>query len=308
MQRQREMATLVIAGRRSLTVLPRQSSRPPVASALSSNAMGLVHSSEGELRRLRETPGDRCCRQMASTSMPMRPMHDATTRPLSERTNLEVLSPFPDDPLAFLASVALPTPACAKDSFLTRITVPTPPSTKESSSSPGRIYVCRQCLREYASTDAARKHARTHHPEWIQAQGQGCPSLYCTIVDDAGEHLSPTGFAPKTPTTPSIVDVAESFVALSKQAASNVATPLRLDQLSVQARPKSLHEYASRKRPRTVRCGTCVACARDDCGVCKNCVDKPKFGGLGKRKLGCIEKVCRSRVADEYEEASLQDM
>ena len=52
------------------------------------------------------------------------------------------------------------------------------------------------------------------------------------------------------------------------------------------------------KRPRSVRCGKCDGCERDDCGTCKNCVDKPKFGGIGQRKQGCVRKLCRQpRVA-----------
>lgn len=35
------------------------------------------------------------------------------------------------------------------------------------------------------------------------------------------------------------------------------------------------------KRKRTVACGRCDACCRDDCGSCLNCLDKPKFGGSG---------------------------
>merc|ERR1712138_316662 len=55
---------------------------------------------------------------------------------------------------------------------------------------------------------------------------------------------------------------------------------------------------AGQKRPRSVRCGKCDGCEREDCGTCKNCVDKPKFGGIGQRKQGCIRKLCRApRVA-----------
>jgi len=35
------------------------------------------------------------------------------------------------------------------------------------------------------------------------------------------------------------------------------------------------------------RCGTCDGCIRCDCGICKFCKDKPKFGGLGKKKQCC---------------------
>ena len=43
---------------------------------------------------------------------------------------------------------------------------------------------------------------------------------------------------------------------------------------------------------RTTACKTCANCLRDDCGTCKNCVDKPKFGGPGTRKQPCIHRKC----------------
>lgn len=36
----------------------------------------------------------------------------------------------------------------------------------------------------------------------------------------------------------------------------------------------------------------CDGCVKPDCGKCANCKDKKKFGGLGKRKKGCMEKIC----------------
>ena len=41
-----------------------------------------------------------------------------------------------------------------------------------------------------------------------------------------------------------------------------------------------------------VRCNVCHGCNRPDCGECINCVDKPRFGGLGVRKRSCILKLC----------------
>ena len=41
-------------------------------------------------------------------------------------------------------------------------------------------------------------------------------------------------------------------------------------------------------------CGHCDACGRGDCGECVNCLDKPKFGGQGIRKVACLERKCRS--------------
>merc|ERR1719473_1644866 len=51
------------------------------------------------------------------------------------------------------------------------------------------------------------------------------------------------------------------------------------------------------KRKRTVACGQCDACCRDDCGSCLNCLDKPKFGGSGIRKQSCLERKCRQPTA-----------
>jgi hypothetical protein len=37
-------------------------------------------------------------------------------------------------------------------------------------------------------------------------------------------------------------------------------------------------------RRRFVRCGSCTGCTTPDCGVCRNCIDNPKFGGQGLKK------------------------
>ena len=61
-------------------------------------------------------------------------------------------------------------------------------STSSRSTSPGvpgRSYRCKACGREYASTDAVRKHARQNHTEWLREMGQGSPLLYCTPIDNA---------------------------------------------------------------------------------------------------------------------------
>jgi len=43
---------------------------------------------------------------------------------------------------------------------------------------------------------------------------------------------------------------------------------------------------------RVNRCGACSACRSKDCGTCKNCLDKPRFGGPGIKKKACISRVC----------------
>ena len=42
------------------------------------------------------------------------------------------------------------------------------------------------------------------------------------------------------------------------------------------------------------RCGNCEGCKRSDCGVCANCKDMKKFGGLGHRKQACVHRKCTS--------------
>ena len=39
-------------------------------------------------------------------------------------------------------------------------------------------------------------------------------------------------------------------------------------------------------------CGACDACVREDCGACRHCLDKPKFGGPGKLRQKCIHRRC----------------
>jgi len=40
------------------------------------------------------------------------------------------------------------------------------------------------------------------------------------------------------------------------------------------------------------RCGTCRGCTSTDCGLCKNCRDKPRFGGPGIKKKACLRRQC----------------
>ncbi len=44
------------------------------------------------------------------------------------------------------------------------------------------------------------------------------------------------------------------------------------------------------------RCGTCDGCIRCDCGICKFCKDKPKFGGMGKKKQCCELRRCEKLI------------
>jgi len=43
-------------------------------------------------------------------------------------------------------------------------------------------------------------------------------------------------------------------------------------------------------------CKSCVGCLRDDCGECKNCRDKKKFGGSDKKRQKCVQRKCRMSI------------
>ena len=44
-------------------------------------------------------------------------------------------------------------------------------------------------------------------------------------------------------------------------------------------------------------CGTCSGCkTHADCGKCRMCIDKPKFGGPGRKKQKCLKRKCLKRA------------
>lgn len=62
--------------------------------------------------------------------------------------------------------------------------------------------------------------------------------------------------------------------------------------------PGVLSMRQSRKRGRG--CGGCPGCLREDCGKCQYCMDKPKFGGPGKKKQRCSLRVCSNFVSSVH--------
>ena len=44
-------------------------------------------------------------------------------------------------------------------------------------------------------------------------------------------------------------------------------------------------------------CGVCPGCLRDDCGMCRYCMDKPKYGGPGTKRQRCAERACSNLVS-----------
>jgi hypothetical protein len=57
------------------------------------------------------------------------------------------------------------------------------------------------------------------------------------------------------------------------------------------------------KRVRGLNCGTCANCQRNDCGKCRACIDKPKFGGPNKSRRRCFHRRCLIRQEKPDEKA-----
>ncbi|KAG8470330.1 hypothetical protein KFE25_008751 [Diacronema lutheri] len=71
--------------------------------------------------------------------------------------------------------------------------------------------------------------------------------------------------------------------------------------------PQASASKASSRR-RFVRCGSCTGCTTPDCGVCRNCIDNPKFGGPGAKKKACIHRPCRSPIHPSADAAALPSL
>uniref|UniRef100_A0A3Q3J4C7 Histone-lysine N-methyltransferase n=1 Tax=Monopterus albus TaxID=43700 RepID=A0A3Q3J4C7_MONAL len=62
-----------------------------------------------------------------------------------------------------------------------------------------------------------------------------------------------------------------------------------------ETRQKVVQEAPPKKGRRSRRCGQCSGCqVPEDCGVCTNCLDKPKFGGRNIKKQCCKMRKCQN--------------
>uniref|UniRef100_A0A3B4BA04 CXXC-type domain-containing protein n=1 Tax=Periophthalmus magnuspinnatus TaxID=409849 RepID=A0A3B4BA04_9GOBI len=62
-----------------------------------------------------------------------------------------------------------------------------------------------------------------------------------------------------------------------------------------ETRHKPVQEAPPKKGRRSRRCGQCSGCqVPEDCGVCTNCLDKPKFGGRNIKKQCCKMRKCQN--------------
>ena len=51
-------------------------------------------------------------------------------------------------------------------------------------------------------------------------------------------------------------------------------------------------ETSYNRRPRRKACEECDNCKKEDCGTCRQCKDKPKFGGRNVLRERCKERRC----------------
>lgn len=64
-------------------------------------------------------------------------------------------------------------------------------------------------------------------------------------------------------------------------------------RVSLPVLQRHMHRHTHRQKRSARRCHMCKGCAmKQDCGKCKNCIDKKKFGGAGLRKRACVEMRC----------------
>ena len=130
---------------------------------------------------------------------------EASLEQVPEAKRARTGSPLPGTPIAELKcyeAVECSEVAAASE-CTTRCPSPTTNDgtfrSRSTSPNSGKSYACNHCNRAYASTDAVRKHARQNHPEWLKAQGLGCPSLYCTLIEpNAEKNTTPVKLAVAT--------------------------------------------------------------------------------------------------------------
>nr|XP_025970067.1 histone-lysine N-methyltransferase 2A isoform X2 [Dromaius novaehollandiae] len=83
----------------------------------------------------------------------------------------------------------------------------------------------------------------------------------------------------------------------SSVAGSEEAEPLAppIKPIKPVTRNKAQQEPPVKKGRRSRRCGQCSGCqVPEDCGVCTNCLDKPKFGGRNIKKQCCKMRKCQN--------------
>jgi len=64
--------------------------------------------------------------------------------------------------------------------------------------------------------------------------------------------------------------------------------------IALKAMPKKTEPLGRHKTMRKKNCGSCLGCLSPECEKCRNCLDKPKFGGSNRIKQKCVLRKCRN--------------
>ena len=84
-----------------------------------------------------------------------------------------------------------------------------------------------------------------------------------------------------------------------RQPARSPPHPRERAQVSPPKKPRITHVGKSTSRPKSKRCGACEGCQAPECGTCRCCLNKTKFGGTGTLKKPCEAKICRNPIRSE---------
>jgi hypothetical protein len=86
---------------------------------------------------------------------------------------------------------------------------------------------------------------------------------------------------------------ADAIMELKESANTSIPVSKRMKTAREKMDESSDSSFSNRKR-KSKSCMSCKECLSPECQVCRNCMDKPKFGGKNKIKQKCVERTCRN--------------
>jgi|EP00900_Chrysochromulina_parva_P027065 hypothetical protein len=253
---------------------------------------------------------------------PKGPLEAGERQPLGEAgTNTPTTLVQPASRAIFMGSPLVATPVPPRKEFL-----PGPSSLGMPVRAPADHFSCSQCE---VSTEAASAHSGATDNEdplfWTAVEallGAGAPRVPPPpreYADASMEASAATALSALPAALQRLVQHASS-ANVHAQYASHPAPapppalppalpPLTMSPMGYETTGAAPFDGAmvgggapNNKRLRSARCGVCPGCNSGDCGECKNCLDKPRFGGPGCRKQACLQRTCSMpRMVDERE-------
>ena len=127
------------------------------------------------------------------------------------------------------------------------------------------------------------------------------PSALISPVDTPTATPKKRGRPRKNPTTPPSAPLPKKTKTNNKTGEPPLRSILKLGSAPNTPVSKSSDTNASNVKKNIRRrgrgCGSCVGCVREDCGKCLYCLDKPKYGGPGRKKQRCALRSCSQFVS-----------